>query len=139
MRRNVTSTSELNLLVPLDKEKIMSEMKDSDCFGKEWDPEERECSMCSASVPCGIIFQDTLKAIKKKKEKDPFKKLEKVIADWQRSGEPATVKDMFEYFCKVLSTNDEEVVVARMKKFIKGSDDIYTKKGIFYSKVVDNE
>jgi len=139
MREKVTSLEELDLLIPIDKIKIMAEVKDSDCFSKEWDPEQRECAMCSASVPCGIIFQDNLKTKSNKKGSNQFDKLVNVLQNWHRSKSPASVEDMFDYFGKVLKTNDEEVIVPEMKKFIKGNDDIYTKEGCFYSKLVDNE
>ncbi len=139
MREKVTSLKEQDLLVPIDKVKIMAEVKDSDCFGKEWDPEQRECAICCASVPCGIIFQDNLKVKSNKKSSNQFDKLVAVLQNWHRSSTLASVEDMFDYFGNVLKTNDEEVIVPEMKKFIKGNDDIYTKEGYFYSKLVDNE
>lgn len=138
MREKVTSLEELDLLVPIDKIKVMAEVN-SDCFSKEWDPEQKECAMCSASVPCGILFQDELKSKSNKKTPGKFDKLVAVLQNWHRSSEPAAVEDMFDYFSEVLKTNEEEIVVSEMKKFIKENNDIYTKEGKFYSKIVDSE
>ena len=64
-------------------------------------------------------------------------KLEQVLENRHKDDDPATVEEMAEYFGQKLETEDQGKIIDALKKFIKGSDVIYTKEGKFYSKNIE--
>jgi len=119
---------EVDLLVPIDVDTLVSSGPD-DCFGKEWDPSDKDCSICHDVEICGILKQSTIKSRKKEIEKKVGPMLdqtafEKVpvglivdnIKTWSKS-DPATYDELFESISLHAQTKDGVAVrefIARM-------------------------
>ena len=55
--------------VDLTKPVSNLQVQDDDCFGKEWNPHNRDCSICADNELCGIKYQEVLKKKKQSYEK----------------------------------------------------------------------
>lgn len=141
------ATHEVNLLYPLDMTQI--EIKEDDCFAKEWDPNTKECGGCADTTVCGIMFQKQVKKpVKAKLEKKdgPYldqtyflttvdlDKVETIIKEAFEDNEPVTVEEMQEYFMLRMKSRDEMLVVSEMRKFILSREHIAVRSGTFIYK-----
>lgn len=60
MQTKKVHKTDVNLLKPVNREDYP--VKEDDCFGKEWNPQCIECSLCADVELCGIIYQDKVKS-----------------------------------------------------------------------------
>lgn len=128
----------VNLLVPVNLETLKNLMKEDSCFGKEWDPQTSECSVCASAEICGILTGELLKT--KKKEGGPYLDEVTVDIDWdsitdlirEQEGleNPISVADLFERVKQDTKSKDKKLIIAMLKKYIKGNTNIYTKDNV---------
>lgn len=143
---------EFDLLYPIDMAKAQANVAEDDCFGKEWNPGVKDCSVCADAEVCGIVFQKEVKKPKQQalEKKDgpyldqarlmtgeEFKFVEDTIKQTCVDMEPTSTEEMFQYFAAKMKTKDEALVVNEMKRFIKSTPNVYTKNGLFFHKEID--
>ena len=132
-------THKVDLTIPIDKTKITTQ--EGDCFGKEWDPETKECAMCADSEVCGIIFDDQVRSTISKKESESkyldqvdanldVQKIKNIVKYTCDCNEPTTVEELFEYCKYKTGLKSDEAVIDIMKRLIKSTPELYTKDGI---------
>lgn len=122
--------TEANLTTLLDPKELMTDNPE-DCFGKAWDPQDKDCAICHDVEICGIVKQEAIKKRVKKveKEKGPmldqtaFEKVpqEKIVAgltEWANDGEPATYEELSEQIGKLARTKDEVAIREYIKRFL---------------------
>lgn len=101
-----------------------------DCFGNEWDPMTKECSICAVSDLCGTLVGQTTTKKKKKDEERPYldevdtssvdwDKLERIVEKHEKEGEPLTLKEMGQYLRKKVKTKDKELLKALVRSFVE--------------------
>lgn len=132
--------TEVDLKIPLNMSKI--DIKDSDCFGKEWDISSKECPQCADKDICSILFRHELEknAEQIKSElglnhfldETDFKNLtHSKLKDFIVSGK-TTVAELKDFVAKEAKTDDDVAVVNYIKNFIKSTKEVYTKSGVVW-------
>lgn len=102
---------------------------EDDCFGKEWDPLTKECSICAVADLCGtLVGQRTTQAKKEDKERPYLDEVDTSAIDWDKvegyvkkceeEGEPFTMKEMGSYIRKKVRTKDKELIKALIRSFV---------------------
>ncbi len=126
---------ELDLLVPVDLSKVKELMKEDKCFGKEWNPQTNECSVCASSEICGILTGVNLKEEQKKlgtfldevNLKIDWGKLTNVVKKYQGHNTPMTVSELYGYVKRKTKSKDKKLLIALIKKYIASDANLYTK------------
>lgn len=92
-------TNKVDLLIPVNIEKLGSE--DDPCFGKHFDPKEKDCQTCGDSELCQIKINQLLHTVRGKLEKEgKFKDLEEETI----YNTPASTSDIKKEIRKVIKT-----------------------------------
>jgi hypothetical protein len=104
MREPREKKTKVSLLDAVDVKKFTT---GDGCFGKEWNPQDRDCSVCADIELCGIIYQDTKVTPKRKKfekEKSPLDMADFMAVEWpkilgvieslQRGEDPMTLEEL---------------------------------------------
>lgn len=115
--------------VDLLKPYTPSVLKDDECFGNMWDPQHKDCSICADIEVCGLLYQQTTIAAKKRnfeKENGPtldmtdfsrvdLKKLEAVAAQYQKNKDPMTLNELMDAVASLAKTKD----IVAVREFLK--------------------
>ena len=128
MKQPRDKKKEISLTTLLDPKTLISDNPD-DCFGKEWDPSDKDCSICHDVETCGIVKQSTIQGRKEKieKEKGPMldqTAFEKVPIDniiinlrnWAADDDPSTYAELEETIMKHAQTKDTVAVREYIKR-----------------------
>lgn len=115
-------STEKDLTVLLKPEELMSDDPE-DCFGREWDPRDKDCSLCHDVEICGIVRQADIQKAKKKieREKGPFldetafekvpvEKLVETIRQYAEDDDPALYEEIEEAVEKTARTKDKVAI-----------------------------
>lgn len=121
--------TEVDLTKPVSNLKVT----EGDCFGQEWNPQSKDCSICADNEICGIKYQEIIKTKKtsyEKKQSYPldmtdFKnvnmdKIVNIIAKYQ-DDEPLEYEEVEELIMKAAKTKDKIAV----REFIKRNTPTY--------------
>lgn len=120
--------TEVDLTTLLDPAKLIT---GDDCFGKEWDPSDKDCAICHDVEICGIVAQEGLKKKKRdlEKKKGPFLDMtafEKVpmdsivtnIINYAEDGDPATMDELIETIGDKAQTKDKVAIREYIKRML---------------------
>jgi len=121
---------EIAVSVDLLKPYTPSVLKDDECFGNMWDPQHKDCSICADIEVCGLLYQQTTIAAKKKKFEDEngptldltefsnvdLKKLEAVAAKYQEEKDPMTLDELMDAVASLAKTKDTVAVREYLKR-----------------------
>jgi hypothetical protein len=109
----------------------MMELKDDDCFGKEWDMTTTDCKSCGDNTMCGLQFaKQTLPKKVKEQEKTDGKYLDTTDLAYLDVEEyvmwlslvPRNVDAFYDKIAKDANTDYEEGIIAFMKRVIAAGD-----------------
>lgn len=120
MREPKEKKTKVSLLDAVDVKKFTT---GDGCFGKEWNPQDRDCSVCADIELCGIIYQETHVTPKRKKfEKDnnpldmadfesvDWNKIVKVIKAWDKGDEPMELEELISTIKDQSKVTNEELL-----------------------------
>ena len=142
MKKSRTDKKEVDLLKPV----IIPDADLEDCFGKEYDPQDRDCSICADIEICGIKFQGIIQ--KKKREFEEkhgplldevdFKsvdiaKIEKLAKQYEEDGYPMLFQELTDVVAELANTKDEIAVIEYLKRTLSTSN-LIIKEGKVYVK-----
>lgn len=133
----------VDLTRPVNADKVMSkdvELYGDSCFGKEWSPEEKACSVCHDQEMCGLVFHNNQRktvaaweAVNPptldKHNLDTFDKQE--MLEWVKKA-PRSFKDFVEYVYDRANIADKTTVVYWCKSYILDSPVLTASKGMVY-------
>lgn len=124
--RETKTDIDLTTLVSVDK--LMEDNAKDDCFGREWDPQDKDCTLCHDVEICGIVAQEQIKKKTKKLEKEkgpfldstafekvPIDKIVATITAWADEGDPATLDELIDDISAKAKTKD----IVAVKEYIK--------------------
>lgn len=146
MRKPKENKKEVDLLKPV----IIPEGNLEDCFGREYNPQEPDCSICADIEICGIKFQSIIQ--KKKQEFEEthgplldqadFKsvnmaQIEVLVKKYEAEGEPMTHEELREAIAEQARIKDEVAVIEFIKRTIPVSN-LILKEGKVYVKREDS-
>jgi len=130
MKKPRNTQKEVDLTTLLDPEKLMSDNPD-DCFGRSWEPQDKDCAVCHDVEICGIVKQEEIKGKVKKleKEKGPFLDqtafdnvpIEKIVTEmknWAEENDPATYDELEETIAKSAKTKDTVAIREYIKRML---------------------
>jgi len=123
-RKAKVDRTEVDLLQPVNVGELKQLIKDDDCFGKEWNPQHKDCSICADVEVCGIIYQDT-KVIPAKDKFDKkelpldmasfnavkWKDIKKLIQQYEKDKEPLTMDELVEIVSTQSGMKDPQTVM----------------------------
>jgi hypothetical protein len=128
MRQPHQTQTKVDLTVPVDPETVNT-TEITDCFGKEYAPHDKDCSLCFDIELCGIKFQDTVgKKVKQvETEQGPmmdqtdldgidFLKIEKLADKYYKEAQPMTFEELQEVVMIQAKTKDSEAVLELIKR-----------------------
>lgn len=128
MKQAHEKKTKMNLLIPVNPTSIVSE-EQTDCFGKEFFPTSKECSICSDCEICSILYQKIIKNKVKTIEAEHGPFLDQVdfkTINWDRfikkaieyedSGEPMTFQELFDAIKTLAKTKDGVAVTEFIKR-----------------------
>lgn len=128
MKQPRETKKEIDLTSLLDPSELMSDNPD-DCFGKEWDPQDKDCSICHDVEICGIVKQQEIQSRKKKVEdtkgpmldqtafeKVPIEKITTTMKNWAEDGDPSTYEELEETIMASAQTKDKVAVREYIKR-----------------------
>ena len=128
MKQPRETSKEIDLSTLLDPKELMSENPE-DCFGKEWNPQDKDCSICHDVEICGIVKQQEIQGRKKKVEdtkgpmldqtafeKVPIEKIITNMKNWAADGAPSTYEELEESIMAVAQTKDKVAVREYIKR-----------------------
>lgn len=136
---------EADLSTPLDLDKLVSFQQEGDCFGKECDPKELDCSACASLELCIILTGEEVK--KKEKELEdkqgpyldsvnqdavPWDKLEKLIETRTGKQTNLSVSDVIDWVMKKAKTKDRTLAVIMVRNFVGSREKVYTREKLFH-------
>ena len=146
MKKPRNEKQEVDLLKPV----TLSDVPEEDCFGKEYNPQDRDCSICADIEICGIKFQSLVQKKKKAFEEKhgplmdetDFKsvnmeKLEKLAKKYEDEGEPMTHEELVQAVSGLANTKDEVAVIEFLKRTLPLSN-LILKEGNVYARRKDN-
>lgn len=124
MRKAHEKQTKVDLTVPIIPSSIIPDEK-TDCFGTElYNPQDKDCSICSDIEICGIKFQELVKAKKKKFEDVQGPTLDmsnfegvnmpqimKLALKYQQEGNPMTIEELQDIVQLQARTKDQEAVL----------------------------
>ncbi len=126
--------TDVDLTTLLDPEQLRNDNAD-DCFGKEWDPQDRDCSLCHDVEICGIVKQQTIETRKQKIEKDkgpfldmtafekvPMDKIAINLKNWAAEDDPASLEELEETIGKAARTKDKVAIREYIKRTLHQFD-----------------
>jgi|WetSurMetagenome_2_1015567.scaffolds.fasta_scaffold914003_1 hypothetical protein len=133
--------TKVDLLVPMVPGDIHPE-EQTDCFGLEYSPTDRDCSICSDQDICGIVYSEKVKIKKKSFEVEngptldmtDFKgvdmnNIERLARKYETEGEPMTFEELQNAIKMLANTKDEEAVIQFIKRELPLTK-IYLKEGV---------
>lgn len=142
MKKPRTDKKEIDLLKPV----VIQEADSEDCFGKEYNPQDRDCSICADIEICGIKFQGVIQRKKKEFEEKHgplldeadfksinFAQIENLVKKYETEGEPLTYEELFEVVSQQGRIKDEIAVIEYLKRTIPVSN-LILKEGKVYVK-----
>jgi hypothetical protein len=135
MKQPHTTPTEIDLTVPVDPTSIVP-TEQTDCFGtEEYNPQDKDCSLCSDIEICGIKFQELIKTkkVKVETEKGPmldqsdidgvnFKKIEKLANKYYLEGDPMTHEELIEAVMIQANTKDEVAALELIRREMPGTN-----------------
>jgi hypothetical protein len=130
MRKTRTEKQEINLLEPI----TLPDTDPDDCFGKEYDPRDRDCSICADIEICGIKTQVELQKKKKEFENNNgplldqtdfksvnWKKIEQKALEYEVNNEPLTFEELLDTIKTLANTKDEVAVLEYIRRTLPKS------------------
>jgi len=125
MPRNAkTEKTKMDLLQPVNVGELKQLIKDDDCFGKEWNPQHKDCSICADVEVCGIIYQDTKvmpAKVKFDKETLPLDmatfeavnwgQIKKLVRQYEKDDEPLSMDELVEIAMTQSGMKDPQIVM----------------------------
>ena len=130
MRKARTTTSQIDLTVPLE---VKHATETNDCIGgSEYDPQDKDCSICADIELCGIRHQLLLQSKKNAFEMTngptldmtdfksvDLKKIEKLCQKYEAEGsDPISFDELCEFIETMARTKDREAVVQYIKRVL---------------------
>lgn len=125
MKKAKTEKTEVNFLKPA----VIPEVDPEDCFGQEYDPRDKDCSLCSDIDFCGIVHADKVKKKIKQTEQESgpyldqtdfasvnWKKIEEKAKEYEDAGEPMTFEELTEAISTIAKTKDEIAVTEFIRR-----------------------
>jgi hypothetical protein len=143
MRQAKTVKTEVDLLKPV----TLPEPEPGDCFGSsEYDPRDKDCSVCADLELCGLKREVALRSKKKKFEEDNGPLLDqtdfqsvnwdsiyKKAIEYEDSGEPMTFQELTEAISTIAKTKDQ-VAVAEFINREMPKEKLELKEGNVYAR-----
>ena len=143
MKKQHNKKTEVDLLVPVIPANIIP-IEQTDCFGVEFESRSSECSVCSDSELCMIVWAEKVKSKEKALEKEhgPFlnqvdlpgldmTKIEKLAKKYQGENQPMTFQELQDLIKIQVNTKDDETVIQLIKRSLPLSL-MYLKEGNVY-------
>ena len=143
MKKSHKEETKVDLLVPIIPSSIIP-VEQTDCFGIEFESRSSECSICSDSELCMIIWTEKVKSKEKvlQQEHGPFlnqvdlpgldmAKIEKLALKYQGEGQPMTFQELQDLVKIQVNTKDDETVIQLIKRNLPLSL-MYLKEGNVY-------
>ena len=140
MKKSHTKETEVDLLKPVVANIAPAEQ--SDCFGQEFEGRASECSICSDSELCMIIFSEKVKTKKSAFEAEhgplldqsdlvgvDMGKIERLALKYQTEGEPMTFAELQDLIRIQANTKDDEAVIQFIKRELPLTK-IYLQEGV---------
>lgn len=143
MKKSHIKETEVNLLVPIIPGSIIS-VEQTDCFGVEFESRSSECSVCSDSDLCMIIWTEKVGAKKNVFEAEhtslldqtdlpglDMVKIEKLARKYESENQPMTFGELQDIVKIQINTKDDETVIQLLKRKLPLSL-MYLKEGNVY-------
>ena len=141
--------TKVNLLTPVDPKSIVTE-EQSDCFGQEYNPRDRDCSICSDIQLCGLVYAEKTKDKKVAFEIQhgplmditDFKgvdivRIEKLVKKYEEEQEPMTFEELQKLIQDQAATKDVEAIIQFIKRTIPISN-LIIREGHIYVRQNNN-
>lgn len=128
MKNPRETKKEVDLTTLLDPAELITD-NEEDCFGRAWNPQDKDCAICADVEICGIVKQAEIKSRVKKveKEKGPmldqaaFEKvpIEKIVGNmrqWAEDNDPSSYEELEQSIMAVARTKDKVAVREYIKR-----------------------
>lgn len=106
-----------------------------DCMGKEYDPKNKECSICADQALCANYYQQRLQmSINEiEKEKGPmldqvcfenvdWHKIEKIVEKYDQQGEPIMFEELMDIISDLSSCKDDTAISLYIRRKLPKSN-----------------
>lgn len=131
MRTPKENKTDIDLLVPVNVDDF--KLDEDDCFGRMWEPTNKDCSICADIEVCGIIYQDRVIKPKKKQYEEEgatpldlakFEQVDwinivKVVEKYEKDGDPMVLSELIDYVKGIANVSDDSIIELYIKSRVK--------------------